>query len=132
MENEIIGYKKPPRRTRFKPGKSGNPKGRPKRRQQSELEHIGAVVVSVMNEKVVVTDNGKKMCITKLELVLKRLLAAAANGKTAEIRMFINLVQRYGDKKGIEKYVEHSFNGDFSTALTAEQAWREAQKEPEE
>jgi hypothetical protein len=25
-----IGYKKPPRKNQFKPGQSGNPKGRPK------------------------------------------------------------------------------------------------------
>ena len=29
-ERYSIGYKKPPLGTRFRPGKSGNPKGRPK------------------------------------------------------------------------------------------------------
>ena len=28
--NREVGYKKPPAETRFKPGQSGNPKGRPK------------------------------------------------------------------------------------------------------
>jgi hypothetical protein len=29
-KQEEVGYKHPPKRTRFKPGQSGNPKGRPK------------------------------------------------------------------------------------------------------
>lgn len=32
-----IGYKKPPKETQFKPGVSGNPKGRPKKVKQEEL-----------------------------------------------------------------------------------------------
>jgi len=29
---ETVGYKRPPSHTRFKPGKSGNPRGRPRRK----------------------------------------------------------------------------------------------------
>ena len=29
-EEEKIGYRKPPTKTRFKPGQSGNPNGRPR------------------------------------------------------------------------------------------------------
>lgn len=44
--NREVGYKKPPAQTRFKPGQSGNPKGRPKsalysdalRRKLSEVD----------------------------------------------------------------------------------------------
>ena len=31
-----IGYKKPPKHTQFKPGQSGNPKGRPQKPQTIE------------------------------------------------------------------------------------------------
>ena len=30
-DNYDVGYKKPPKNTQFKPGQSGNPKGRPKK-----------------------------------------------------------------------------------------------------
>jgi hypothetical protein len=30
-ETDTVGYKRPPSKTRFKPGQSGNPRGRPKR-----------------------------------------------------------------------------------------------------
>src|SRR5271170_7646698 len=52
--DDTVGYKKPPKWTRFKKGKSGNPKGRPKRSLNN-----ATIVKSVLDEEVTLKRNGE-------------------------------------------------------------------------
>ena len=54
-----VGYRKPPRATQFKPGRSGNPKGRPKR------YHRASAFDEVLAEKVRVNTNGRRRNVSK-------------------------------------------------------------------
>ena len=49
-----VGYGRPPKETRFQPGKSGNPAGR---RKGSRT--VGAILTDIIEQKVPVTENGK-------------------------------------------------------------------------
>ena len=68
-----VGYCRPPRAARFRPGQSGNPRGRPKRAR-------GALIAQALDEKVEAKENGKRRRITKLEAVVTQLVNRAANG----------------------------------------------------
>ena len=70
-----VGYGKPPVHSRFKKGQSGNPKGRPKGERNR-----ATILNSILNERVVVTDNGTRKHITKQEAVYKQLVNKAASG----------------------------------------------------
>jgi len=51
-----VGYMNPPEHTRFKKGKSGNLRGRPRKR-----EDLNTVLQRVLNRKVRVKDNDRKL-----------------------------------------------------------------------
>ena len=71
-----VGYKKPPRETRFKPGQSGNPSGRPKKNTITLAEAI----TRELNTSVTVTEGGKSKKMTKLVLIAKQQTNKALKG----------------------------------------------------
>lgn len=53
------GYMKPPKEHRFKKGKSGNPRGRPK-----ELVTLGSITLKVLRKKIKIKGSDKKVTLT--------------------------------------------------------------------
>ena len=81
-----VGYGRPPRATQFKPGQSGNPKGRPK----GSL-NLATVLARTLREKVVVTEGGRRRTITKLEASVKQLVNKSASGDERALRLLVQL-----------------------------------------
>ena len=69
------GENGPRRDTRFRPGQSGNPRGRPKRDRG-----LSGLVARALAEKVEAKENGRRRRITKLEAAVKQLVNRAASG----------------------------------------------------
>jgi hypothetical protein len=70
-----VGYKKPPPQTQFKPGQSGNAKGRPK-----GSKNCKTVFEKELRTAIPVTENGKRKKISKLEAIIKHTVNKAAGG----------------------------------------------------
>lgn len=70
------GYGKPPKKSQFKPGQSGNPKGRPK-----GAKSLKSAVKKELSGKIKLTLNGKQKNVSKLEALLMRLMKDALEGK---------------------------------------------------
>ena len=70
-----VGYKRPPRHKQFKPGQSGNPKGRP-RKQKS----IAACLREELYRVVTVTVNGKQRKMPLIEAFLNKTVHQAVAG----------------------------------------------------
>jgi hypothetical protein len=90
------GYKRPPKEHRFKPGKSGNPGGRPKGARSMPEE-----VRAALRRKIVVNEDGRKRKISVLEATLHRLVQQAiAKGDLRAIRQVLSLADSYGVEPG--------------------------------
>ena len=81
-----VGYKKPPMHSRFPKGKSGNPRGRPK-----EAPTVDAVLMKTLRARVTVTENGRRMKMSRMELIIKQLLNKASAGDLPSIQLLLRL-----------------------------------------
>lgn len=89
------GYKNPPVEHQFKKGKSGNPKGRPRKKTKQHSDPGLDLIVSVHRElrkSVFVQENGKHREITKLDAFSAQLVAQSVNGKPSQQKMLLNLL----------------------------------------
>jgi hypothetical protein len=88
-EDEKIGYKRPPGRTRFKPGQSGNPKGRPRLHRNIETD-----LREELAERIPIRESGKQVRVTKQRAFLKSLVSRAVQGDARAVNALINLFAR--------------------------------------
>jgi len=79
-----VGYAKPPRKTRFEKGKSGNPAGRVK-----GSRNVSKLLLEALGEPVVVNENGERKRITKGEAMIKQLVNKGASGDARSIQLLL-------------------------------------------
>ncbi|MFY9745473.1 MAG: DUF5681 domain-containing protein [Acidobacteriaceae bacterium] len=110
-----VGYQKPPKRSQFKKGVSGNPSGRPKKAQDLDSQ-----VLREMNADLPINENGKRRVIKKREGVVKQLVNKALSGKLSATRLLIPFYERALEK---EAELQRMFSGGLvlNTDLTNEQ-----------
>ncbi len=82
-----VGYKKPPTQSQFKPGLSGNPKGRPK-----GLKNLATDLQEELEQKILITEANKSQEVTKQRAMIKTLFAKALKGETKVANVLIGLI----------------------------------------
>ena len=82
----VVGYGKPPKHSQFKPGRSGNPKGRPK-----HARGLRTIVKEVLLEKVPIRTNGKDRRVTRLEALVLKQVELAGKGEARALEKLIQL-----------------------------------------
>lgn len=87
MSDYEVGYKKPPKATRFQKGRSGNPKGRPKGHP-----NLAIALERELSAKVPIKEGGRMKLITKLEAIVKQLTNKAAMGELKSIPLLVSLL----------------------------------------
>ena len=91
-----VGYGKPPAATRFKPGVSGNPLGRPRgarnRRPALNEERLRGIILEEAYRTVHVRDGEKSVTVSVAQAVVRSLALNAAKGQHRAQRLFSQLL----------------------------------------
>jgi hypothetical protein len=90
--DDRVGYRSPPKHSRFQPGQSGNPGGRP-----LGVKSLSNIVRKIVGQKVTVTENGRTRRVPRLEAILLRAASEASRGDAASLRLLLQLAERYGE-----------------------------------
>lgn len=86
-DEEAVGYKRPPRSTRFRKGKSGNPRGRPRnRRQKIPYDHL-------LGQMVTIREDGRERRVTAAEAFLLQLTKKGLEGDGAAARASLEALE---------------------------------------
>lgn len=81
-----VGYGRPPVATRFKPGQSGNPKGKPK-----GTRNLATEFNEELKTKVTIQENGRTRQITKAQALAKQHVNKAVSGDPRSTQFVLSM-----------------------------------------
>jgi hypothetical protein len=84
-----IGYGKPPKKSQFKKGQSGNPAGRPK-----GSTSLTSVFKSLLEKKVAVVQNGKAAKMPMIYVLANKTLTKALAGEPQSLKLILKLYDK--------------------------------------
>lgn len=111
-EEYEVGYKKPPKKTQFQPGRSGNPKGRPK-----GVRNFKTDVKDALKKPVKVTADGKAKKVSTQQAALWRLREQALKGDGKALDRLLGLANTHNNEELVEE--TKSLNADDAAILAS-------------
>lgn len=110
-----VGYGKPPVASRFEPGHSGNPRGRPKgaRNRMPALneERLKAIILEEAYRTIKVSEGQRQVTIPMVKAVVRALAVNAARGQLRSQLLFAKLVSETerANKASREELLQNAF-----------------------
>lgn len=92
-----VGYKRPPRHARFKPGQSGNPRGRPRKSKQ-----IDDLIRRELDQTIVIKEGGREIRVSKRAAMIKQLVNQAIKGEPKARQFVLSHLEKHRE---IEPFV---------------------------
>ena len=113
-----IGYRRPPQQSRFTPGKSGNPNGRPK-----GSRNFMTLLDQELAAPIVVNENGKKKKISRMQAMTKRLVTGALQGDQKALLTLVEILRRTGrfDQTDVATLLPDNYQSILDTYVTRRQ-----------
>ncbi|MEM7024095.1 MAG: DUF5681 domain-containing protein [Pseudomonadota bacterium] len=88
--DDKVGYRRPPKRTQFKKGQSGNPGGRPPSKKKGRTD-----IAALLDEPIKVTAGGKAREMQPFEAAFRQLARKALGGDLRAMVKFVRLCEEY-------------------------------------
>jgi hypothetical protein len=114
-----VGYKRPPKRTRWKKGECGNRNRRRSRRPLRLIEVIDKLLLT----PVTVTENGLTSQIPAVGAIVLQLLRAELSGNRRALKVrlaYESLAQQYAERKLEIRFVDSDYTQALSSAPSSE------------
>lgn len=89
-EDDQVGYGRPPRHSRFKPGQSGNPRGRPK-----GARNLHSQIFTELMSPIAVTIDGQRQRMSPIMVVFKQLAAKGMKGDIKAARLLVDFIEQH-------------------------------------
>ena len=113
-----VGKGKPPKKHQFKPGQSGNPKGRP-----TGSKNVHQILTKILGEKITITDAGKKMVVDKLEGAIRVMVNKSFDGSPASLKLLLEVLECGGEAERSSE--ENPFSDEDYRTLMKDLGWLE-------
>jgi hypothetical protein len=86
-----VGYGRPPVHGRFKPGQSGNPKGRPKRKRNLRTE-----IREELDKPIALREGDRTRMVTKQNAIIAMLINATMKGDQKACNSLLSIMRAVG------------------------------------
>ena len=84
-----VGYGRPPKSSRWRPGQTGNPK----RKRAGKPPRADAIIDALLDARLKVVRNGDPTTLTGLQAIASQLLTKASAGNQGALRALLRLVE---------------------------------------
>jgi hypothetical protein len=136
--NYDVGYGKPPENTRFKPGQSGNPRGRPKGSRNKipalNEERLKTIILEEAYRTITVNDGDRRVTLPMAQAVVRTLALNAAKGNQRALNLFTELLlsTERDNKRLHDEWLETAitYKIDWETELERRKAMGQTGPEP--
>ena len=123
MHDYEVGYGKPPCQTRFKKGQSGNPRGR-----TAGAKNLSTLLSEALNERVVVTQNGRRRKITKRKAIVTQLVNRSASADLPALKLVFDMVRHTENRMDAAAPETASFSAEDEKVIAQLKARLDAKK----
>src|SRR5258706_15452201 len=108
------GTKKPPKHSRFQPGRSGNPRGK-----QKGVRNLGSDVKRTLEVPVRLNEQGRARRVSTQQAVLLRLREKSLKGDARSLDRFLELAKTFNNSAAVESVGEEALAAEDQAILDA-------------